>query len=126
MSALADPLDILADAFFGALERGSLESVNACFAPGATIWHNFDCKTLTPQENIPGLEALFGNFVRREYREVRRQPTPAGFVQQHVLRLETVDGTVIDWPACIVFDVIDGRITQLAEYVDLSQLSPES
>jgi ketosteroid isomerase-like protein len=126
MNAHVNPVDTLADAFFGALEAGSVEDVNACFAPGATIWHNFDCKTLTPQENVPGLEALFGNFVRREYREVRRQPTPAGFVQQHVLRLETPDGTVIDWPACIIFDVSDGRISRLAEYVDLSQLSPGS
>jgi ketosteroid isomerase-like protein len=126
MSALADPVDALAEAFFGALERGVVEEVNACFAPGATIWHNFDCKTLTPQESVPGLEALFGNFVRREYRDVRRQPTPSGFVQQHVLRLETPDGTVIDWPACIVFDLRDGRIARLDEYVDLSQLSAGS
>lgn len=123
MSTLADPVATLADAFFGALEKGVVEDVNACFAPGATIWHNFDCKILTPKENIPGLEALFGNFTRREYRDVRRQTTPSGFVQQHVLRLEKPDGAVIDWPACIVFDVRDGRIARLDEYVDLSQLS---
>lgn len=123
MSALADPVDALADAFFGALERGVAEEVNACFTTEATIWHNFDGKTLTPQENVSGLEVLFGNFVRREYRDVRRQPTPSGFVQQHVLRLETPDGTIIDWPGCIVFDVRDGRIARLDEYVDLSQLS---
>lgn len=99
MTALADPLDAIADAFFGALEQGSVERVNACFAEGATIWHNFDCRTLSPQENVPGLEALFGNFVRREYVDVRRHAIDGGLVQEHVLRLETPEGKVLDWPA---------------------------
>ena len=123
MSALAASVGELADAFFGALESGSVDDVLACFAPDATIWHNFDCVTLSPQENVPGLEALFGNFTKRTYVDVRRQPTPSGFVQQHVLRLETPDGSEIDWPACIVLDVSDGLITRLDEYVDMSQLT---
>jgi ketosteroid isomerase-like protein len=122
----AESADALADRFFGALEAGSLERVGECFASDATIWHNFDRVTLSPQENVAGLEALFGNFVRREYREVRRQPTPGGFVQQHVLRLETPDGKVVDWPACIVCDVVDGRIARLDEYVDISQLTGDA
>jgi len=123
MNALADPLDRLADAFFGALEEGSVERVNACFAPGATIWHNFDCRTLSPAENVTGLKTLFGNFTRREYVDVRRQPTRSGLVQEHVLRLETPEGALIDWPACIVLEVEGGRIAALREYVDLSLLS---
>ena len=123
MSALAASVKELADTFTGALEAGSVDDVLACFAPNATIWHNFDCVTLSPQENIPGLEALFGNFTARSYFDVRRQPTPSGFVQQHVLRLETPDGSVIDWPGCIVFDVSGGLITRLDEYVDMSQLT---
>lgn len=123
MSALATSVEELADAFFSALESGCVDDVLACFAPDATIWHNFDGVTLSPQENIPGLEALFGNFTARRYVDVRRQPTPSGFVQQHVLRLETPDGSVIDWPGCIVFDVSGGLITRLDEYVDMSQLT---
>lgn len=123
MSALADPVDALADAFFGALEAGSVEGVLACYAPDARIWHNFDRITLGPSENVAGLETLFGNFLRRRYVEVRRQPTPAGFVQQHILRLEQADGTVIDWPGCIVCEVRDGLIARLDEYVDIGQLA---
>jgi ketosteroid isomerase-like protein len=44
-------------------------------------------------------------------------------VQQRVLRLTRADSTIIDWPGCIVFDVADGRITRLDEYVDISQLN---
>ncbi|PEQ13628.1 hypothetical protein B2G71_04685 [Novosphingobium sp. PC22D] len=122
MSALADPVEQLAEAFFSALEDGSIERVLACYAPGARIWHNFDQVAQTPAQSVAGLDLLFGNFSDRRYLEVRRQPTPSGFVQQHVLRLTTHDGAVIDWPACLVFDVADGRIARLDEYVDMSML----
>jgi uncharacterized protein len=123
MNVLADPIETLADAFFDALERGSVADVVARFAPDATIWHNFDQITLTPQQNVAGLETLFSNFVTREYRQIRRGLTPGGLVQQHILRLTRPDGTVIDWPGCIVFDIVGGRIVRLDEYVDIAQLS---
>lgn len=123
MSARADTV---ADAFFGALEAGSVEGVLACYAPDARIWHNFDQLALTPQESVAGLETLFGNFPERRYVDVRRQPTPEGFVQQHILRLAGADGKVIDWPGCIVFALREGKIARLDEYVDLSQLAAGS
>jgi ketosteroid isomerase-like protein len=123
MTALAESVETLADTFFGALEAGSVEGVLACYAPDAKIWHNFDRLALTPQESVAGLQTLFTNFASRRYLDVRRQPTPGGFVQQHVLRLEQADGTAVDWPGCIVCDVADGKITRLDEYVDLAQLT---
>jgi len=118
-----DAIDAIADAFFGALERGSVEGVVACFQPGARIWHNFDQVVLTPETNVPGLETLFSNFPRRAYVDVKRYPTAAGFVQQHVLRLERLDGKVIDWPGCIVFELEAGKIARLDEYVDIASLA---
>jgi ketosteroid isomerase-like protein len=123
MSTLADPIDALADTFFGALEAGSVEGVLACYTPDARIWHNFDQLALTPAESVAGLETLFGNFAVRRYVDVRRQPTPEGFVQQHVLRLQGADGATVDWPGCIVFTLRGGRIARLDEYVDLAQLA---
>ena len=119
----SDQIDPLADEFFGALEEGPVERVLACYAPDARIWHNFDQIVLTPAESVAGLELLFTNFTQRRYIDVRRTPTPNGFVQQHILRLTRVDGVVIDWPGCIVFEVADGKITRLDEYVDIATLS---
>lgn len=113
----------LADSFFGALEQGCIEGVRQCYAPDATIWHNFDCKTMTPEESLDGVRTLFANFPSRTYVDVRRLPTRDGLVQQHILRLETGDGRVIDWPGCIVFDFRDGRIARLDEYVDMATLT---
>ena len=123
----AEPdIDAVADAFFAALEAGSVEHVLACYAPNACIWHNFDQVTLSPDGSVAGLRSLFDGFPSRRYVGVRRQATAAGFVQQHVLRLERPDGSLVDWPACIVCDVLDGRIVRLDEYVDLAQLTSGS
>ncbi|MCW1431704.1 nuclear transport factor 2 family protein [Novosphingobium sp. JCM 18896] len=123
MSTLADPIDSLAEAFFGALEAGSVAGVLACYTPDARIWHNFDQLALAPEASIAGLRTLFDNFTARRYIEVRRLPTAEGFVQQHILQLESADGRVVDWPGCIVFTLREGLIARLEEYVDLSQLA---
>lgn len=116
-------IDPVADAFFTALEEGSVDRVLACYTPDARIWHNFDQRALTPAESVAGLEQLFTDFTARQYIHVRRLPTPRGFVQQHVLRLERSDGQIVDWPGCIVFEVSHGKIDRLDEYVDLSSLA---
>lgn len=123
MATAAASIDSLADAFFGALEEGSVEGVLACYAPDARIWHNFDQIVQTPEESVAGLELLFTNFTSRRYVDVRRIPTPRGFMQQHVLRLERADGVTIGWPGCIVFEVADGKIARLDEYVDIATLT---
>ena len=54
----------------------------------------------------------------KHYDEIRRQPTPTGFVQQHVLRGTAPDGTAVEIPACLIVTIADGRITRLEEYLD--------
>jgi len=120
---LSENHERLVDTFFAALEEGSISGVLACYTPDARIWHNFDQVTVSPEGNVEGLETLFRNFASRRYVDVRRQATAGGLVQQHILRLETPDGRMIDWPGCIVFDFRDGLISRLDEYVDLASLS---
>lgn len=113
----------LADTFFAALEQGSIDGVLACYAPHARIWHNFDQLAMTPEESLGGVRTLFENFPVREYINVRRHPTPRGLVQQHNLMLKRFDGVTIDWPGCIIFEIEDGQIVRLDEYVDLAALN---
>ncbi len=62
---------------------------------------------------------MASNLRDLRYEEVRRQPTPSGFVQQHVLRATLPGGGAFELPACIVIDLDgDGRITRLDEYLD--------
>jgi hypothetical protein len=36
----------------GGVERGDVATVEACYAPGAKIWHNFDEYEQTVDENV--------------------------------------------------------------------------
>ncbi len=109
----------LADRFFAAIEAGDLEAVRSAYAPDARIWHNHDGVTQTVDDNLVVLAWMASNLRDLRYEEVRRQPTPSGFVQQHVLRATLPGGGAFELPACIVIDLDgDGRITRLDEYLD--------
>ena len=49
-----------------------------------------------------------------------RVAIPGGFLQQHVLEVETANGP-FSMPACIVVEVRDRRISRLDEYLDSGQ-----
>ncbi|MCE9523011.1 MAG: nuclear transport factor 2 family protein [Alphaproteobacteria bacterium] len=114
-----DVLD-LAERFFRAVERGDIDQLRAIYAPDALIWHNHDRKEQTVEENLRVLSWVAKNLTDRHYRVQRRVAIPGGFLQQHVLEANTVGGP-FSMPACIVVQVIDGRISRLEEYLDSAQ-----
>jgi len=113
-----------ADRLFKAIERGDVAAIREIYAPGAKIWHNNDGATQTVDENLAVLTWVVANVSEREYAEVRRQATPTGFVQQHVLRGRVKStGKELHLPACMVCAVEHGRITRLDEYFDSAHLA---
>lgn len=123
-STASSPNEATVDAFFAALQEGSVERVLACYTVDARIWHNFDQIAMTPEESLVGTRTLFDNFAGRHYVDIRRHITTTSLIQQHILQLQTHDGRVIDWPGCIVFEFRDGLISRLDEYIDIASLSP--
>lgn len=114
----------VADRFVAALENGEVASLLSCYAKDAYIWHNFDEVVMTPAQNAVSVERdLFGNFPTREYLDIRRHILPGGLLQQHVLKLTRADGRSFAWPGCIIFEMVDGKITKLEEYVDLASFA---
>jgi ketosteroid isomerase-like protein len=113
----------VADKLFAAIGRGDLEAVRALYAPNAEIWHNHDGVTQDPAANLRVLAWVVQNISELRYEDVRRQATPTGFVQQHVLRGTAPSGKRLELPACIVCTVSGGRITRLDEYLDSAQLA---
>ena len=112
----------LADRLFKAIERGDVKAIRDIYAPPAKIWHNFDNLTQSVDENLAVLNWVVANIAEISYTEIQRQPTPTGFVQQHVLRGKVkASGKEIAIPACIVCKVENGRITRLDEYLDSAQ-----
>ena len=113
----------VADKLFNAILRADLEGVRAIYAPNAQIWHNHDGVTQDVNQNLAVLGWVVKNIQGLRYEEIRRQATPTGFVQQHVLRGTAPNGKSLELPACIVCVVSGGRITRLDEYLDSAQLA---
>ena len=118
----AEALEV-AEKLFAAIPRGDLEAVRAIYAPDAAIWHNHDGVAQDVTQNLRVLDWDVRNNRELRYEEIRRQPTPTGFVQQHVLRGRGPSGKPVEIPACIVCTVSGGRITRLDEYLDSAQLA---
>ena len=109
----------VADRLFKAIERGDVAAIREIYAPGAKIWHNNDGATQTVEQNLAVLGWVVGNISEIAYTEIRRQATPTGFVQQHVMRGRVKSsGKDLRLPACIICEVEHGKITRLDEYLD--------
>ena len=109
-----------ADKLFHAIEAGDVEAIRNIYTPETTIWHNNDNIAQSVEQNLAVLKWVITNIKGLKYTEVRRQPTPTGFVQQHVLRGRFKDKELA-LPACIVATVEGGKITRLDEYLDSAQ-----
>ena len=114
----------VASRLFNAIEHGDLAAIREIYAPGAKLWHNNDGASQTVDENLRVLTWVVANISELKYTEVRLQPTPTGFVQQHVLRGKVkASGKQLDLPACIICVVEHGRITRLDEYFDSAHIA---
>jgi ketosteroid isomerase-like protein len=112
----------LAARFVEAIERGDIEAVMACYAPDATIWHNFDNLDQTVEDNSKVLGWMSRVLENRKYEILRRVEIPGGYLQQHVLTGRIAKtGSAFSMPACLVVQVAHGRIARLEEYLDLAQ-----
>lgn len=113
-----DDTRALARRFFAAIEAGDAEAVAGCYAPDATIWHNYDDATQTRAENVAVLSGFVSRTRERRYTEIELKTWDGGFAQQHVLVAVARGGAVLRLPAALFCDVEDGRIVRLREYFD--------
>lgn len=117
------PLDI-AGRYVAAAEAGDLDALRRLYAPDAVIWHNFDDLEKTVDEHMAMMGWVVENISGFRYEQIRRQRTETGFVQQHRARGTLRDGTPFDLPTCAVFEISDGRITRLDDYLDSAGQPP--
>ncbi|MFZ4718148.1 MAG: nuclear transport factor 2 family protein [Ilumatobacteraceae bacterium] len=110
----------LGDRLVGAIAAADVDGVRAIYAPDAKIWHNFDQREQSVDENLATLVDLHRRASNLQYTEIRRWLIDGGFVQQHVLKGDAKGGPLA-MPAMIRFEVADGRITRLEEYLDTRQ-----
>lgn len=118
---MADEMLEFARRFFAAVTSGDVDALGLMYAPGAVIWHNNDGREQTPEQNLQVIGWIAKNVKDFRYEDVRCQPTPTGFVEQHVTRGAGPGGSEFSIPACIVCTVVEGRITRVDEYLDAAQ-----
>lgn len=108
----------LANRFFAAIEGSDPAGVEACYAPDAEIWHNYDRASQSRAENVLVLKGFVQVTRARRYTERDLKVYAGGFSQQHLLVATSQGGAVLELPAALFCDVADGRITRLREYFD--------
>lgn len=107
-----------AERFVGAIQSGDTETVRACYAPDAKLWHNSDGIEQTVDQNMKVLDWFIRTLPDRNYRVLRREALHDGFLQQHVLEATLPDGSKWAMDACVVVRIENGVITRLDEYLD--------
>lgn len=103
---------------FETVEHGDLETLYEIFAPGALVWHNTDDAFTDIPTTVRNLDAIRTSAAEFRYVDIRRSPTPEGFVQQHALIVVMPDGRSIRDMCCCICTVADGRITRMDAYHD--------
>jgi len=104
--------------FVAAIQDGDGEAVRAFYAPDAKLWHNTDNIEQTVDQNLKVLAWFVKTLPDRNYRVLRVEALPDGFVQQHVLEATLPNGERWAMDACVVVKVENGVITRLDEYLD--------
>ena len=113
----------VARALFDALAADDDAMVRALCAPGFVLRQN----------GGPAMDvAMLLRFNRRvhgivsgfRYEDVVCAATATGFVEEHAVRGTLADGNALELAACVVADVVDGRVTLVREYVDTAAATP--
>lgn len=114
----------LAQRFVRALNEKDEAAIRQIYSPDARIWHNFDGKYQTIDENMKGMYWIHKRLSAINYDVVRQVELPDGYLQEHVLRGKLASGEDFAMAACVICTVKDGRVTSLREYLDLTQTKP--
>jgi len=114
----------LADDFMQALEDCNVDAVRGIYCEDARLWHNFDGKLQSVEDNIKTLKWLHSKLKKVEYQIVRRELLFDGFLQEHVLRGVLDSGEAFAMPACAIIKVQGNKIISLDEYLDASHVKP--
>jgi ketosteroid isomerase-like protein len=109
------------DRFTAALNRGDPAEVREFYHPEATFWHNYDDVHQTVEDNMKVLAWMVRKATRRNYRIVRRELIPGGWLQQHVLEATGTNGKSMTMFACCVITLKEGRVWRIEEYLDPAQ-----
>jgi len=118
------PHVILARQLTDRIQAGDVDGVAELYHDELTAWRSHDKRSLVRKQAIKVVEILGRQLQDLRYEDVRIQPTPEGFVQQHTMRCRSPRGEPVEAYVCMVASVRDGRIYHVDEYMDSAQMAP--
>ena len=117
-AAAGEPAAELARELFAAVESNDAEAILDLYAEAAEIRSNVADGPAGPDDVVAAAAAIAAAVPDFAYEELSCEPTPSGFVRQHLLRGTASDGERFAVASCCVGIVAEGRVTRLDEYVD--------
>ena len=118
-----DEITALALKMMRAAESGDIEAFRACYADDATLWFNFNDRTVSIDEHLANAGGMHKHIENLRYEDIRVTPFAGGYVQQHRARGDLADDQKLDLPSCFVVAVRDGLIVHRDEYIDTASLT---
>lgn len=114
-----EQLEALAERLFAAFVAHDLDTARAMAHPDARITQNGVTSTVDDSlTNIAAMRAVLGDH---HYADVRRLTADQAVIEEHRVVSTTPSGDPVDLTACVVIRVDDdGLITEIDEYVDIS------
>lgn len=113
----------LAAALFGAFEAGDSEAARRLCAPDLVAIQN-SARRMTLDELLGFTRAVLAAVSSFRYVDAVRTETESGFVEEHGVEIVLLDGKTIRFAACVVGEIVDGRIVELRETVDTGGAAP--
>ena len=108
------------DRFRDAMEGLDADLLADIYAEEVVVWHSHDEIEQSRDEAVATARAFLATLGRCKVERSALLRTETGFVQQHRLVGERVDGRPFrSAPLCIVVTVSQGKITRIDEYIGL-------
>jgi ketosteroid isomerase-like protein len=114
----------VADRFVAALENGDETEIARLYHPDLRFTIRTTGAAFGRGAALRNFRTMWRHLSDVEVEVVDRQLTERGFLSQQVLRATLVDGTRIEVPMCMVFELRDGRIGRIDEYFDAAAVGP--
>ncbi len=105
-----------------AIEQKDYDTLEACYAPEAVVWHSHDCLYQPRADNLAMLKRGMETLPKTRFKDRRVRAFEGGFVQQHTIHVTRADGFVGHMEVCFVAYVRDGMISRAYEYFDTGQI----
>jgi ketosteroid isomerase-like protein len=121
----ADAISDVADRLFEAIENSDIALIQQLWNDDVEVWKTGEGHARDKERALRVISWLINRTTHRRYEVLDRQLFDGGFVQQHILHANGIDGGSISMRVCIVIKLgANGLISRIDEYFDPAELGP--